>query len=196
MSLPRPAGAPPAPRPAAFIDRDGVLNVDHGYVVQIADFEWLPGAIGALQRLRDAGYRLVVVTNQSGIGRGFYSVADFDRLTAHMRADLARHGVTLDGVYACPHHPQAAVDAYRLDCDCRKPGPGLILQAAAALGLDLAGSCLFGDKPSDIAAGRAAGVGRCWLIGDNAAGVAAAADGAFDSLAQAVDTLAASGRLR
>lgn len=176
-------------RRAALLDRDGVLNVDHGYVGRIADFEWLPGVPAALAQLQQAGYALVVITNQSGIARGYYSEADFAALTAHMRAELAAQGVTLDAVYHCPHLPQAELAAYRQDCDCRKPRPGMITRAAAELGLDLAASCLFGDKPGDIQAGRAAGVGRCWLIADNPA--AEDADGAGDcgraaSLAQAV----------
>ncbi len=151
-------------RPAAFIDRDGVLNEDHGYVYRVEDFHWLPDAVRALQKLQQAGYALVVVTNQSGIARGLYTPADVDTLHAHMRAQLQQHGVTLAGVYACPHHPDAVLPAYRRACDCRKPQPGMILQAARELGLDVAASCLFGDKPSDIEAGRSAGVGRSWLV--------------------------------
>lgn len=173
-------------RRAAFIDRDGVLNVDRGYVHRVEDFEWLPGAVQALQRLQAAGYALVVVTNQSGIGRGMYTEADLERLHRFVGDDLKRHGVSLAGIYACPHHPQAVLEAYRRDCDCRKPRPGLILRAMADHGLDPGRSCLFGDKASDIEAGRAAGVGRCWLIGSAAAAEACAADGHHDSLAAAV----------
>lgn len=151
-------------RPAAFLDRDGVLNADHGYVSRAADFQWLPGAINALARLQQAGFLLVVVTNQSGIARGYYSQQDFDALTAHMLAELATHGVAAPAVYACPHHPQALLAGYRRDCNCRKPRPGMLLRAAADLQINLAASCLFGDKASDIAAGRAAGVGCCLLI--------------------------------
>ena len=174
-------------RRAAFVDRDGVLNEDHGYVGRAEDFRWLPGAIDALKRLQDAGWALVVITNQSGIARGFYTEADFARLCEHVGAELAARGVRLAAIEHCPHLPDAAVAAYRRDCDCRKPAPGMILRAARALDIDLTASWLFGDKASDIAAGRAAGVGRCWLIGDNAA--ASGADGAAASLAEAVDTL-------
>jgi len=176
-------------RPAAFIDRDGVLNEDHGYVYRPEDFHWLPGAIAALQRLQQAGYVLVVITNQSGIARGLYTMADLDRLHAHMRQKLAAHGVQLGGVYACPHHPQGERHEYRLNCDCRKPRPGLILRAAADLGLDTARSCLFGDKASDIEAGRRARVGRCCLIGPGAAAAQGGADGANASLLGAVQSL-------
>jgi D-glycero-D-manno-heptose 1,7-bisphosphate phosphatase len=173
-------------RPAAFIDRDGVLNEDRGYVHRIEDFVWLPGAIEALARLQQAGYALVIVTNQSGIARGLYTMADLDALNAHIEGELRRHGVALTGIYACPHHPQAVQAAYRLDCACRKPKPGLILQAAREHSLALEALCLFGDRPRDIDAGRAAGVARCWLIGD-AVGAAAA------SLADAV-TMACAAR--
>lgn len=177
-------------RPAAFIDRDGVLNEDHGYVGRIEQFQWLPGAKAALARLQAAGYLLVVVTNQSGIARGYYTLADFEALTAHMHQALADEGIRLDAVQYCPHLPDAQVAAYRVDCDCRKPRPGMILQAAEALGIDLPASCLFGDKPSDIVAGRAAGVGRCWLISE-APGLpdGVAADGVHPDLARAVGAM-------
>lgn len=179
-------------RRAAFIDRDGVLNEDRGYVSRAEDFHWLPGVVPALARIQAAGYALVVVTNQSGIARGFYTQADFEILTAHMREQLRVSGVTLDAVELCPHLPTATVPEYRVDCDCRKPRPGMILRAAKALELDLAASCLFGDKASDITAGRAAGVGRCWLIGDAQSPAGRDADGASPSLSQAVDALLAS----
>jgi D-glycero-D-manno-heptose 1,7-bisphosphate phosphatase len=179
------------PARAAFIDRDGVLNADHGYVFRIEDFHWLPGAIDALAALQQAGYALVVVTNQSGIARGLYTPAELDRLTAHIRTDLQRHGVTLAGHYACPHHPDALLPEYRTDCRCRKPQPGMIEQAAHEIGIDLAASCLFGDKASDIEAGRRAGVGRCWLVGSLDAAKAGGADGACRSLFDGVQQLLA-----
>ena len=173
---------------AAFIDRDGVLNADHGYVFRVQDFEWLPGAVDALALLQREGFALVVVTNQSGVARGLYTLADVDHLHAHLRADLAAQGVELAGIYACPHHPDGTVLEYRLHCACRKPMPGMIEQAAREHGLDLAASCLFGDKASDIEAGRRAGVGRCWLIGTAGEGRACGADGAAASLIDAVQS--------
>lgn len=180
-------------RPAAFIDRDGVLNEDHGYVHRREDFQWLPGAIDALARLQQAGYTLVVVTNQSGIARGLYTLADLERLHAWVLDVLRRQGVALAGIYACPHHPQALLPEFRLNCVCRKPGPGLIEQAAREHGIDLAASCLFGDKASDIVAGRNAGVGRCWLVGAPVAAQACGADGAGASLIDAVRLLLVQG---
>ncbi len=171
---------------AAFIDRDGVLNEDHGYVYRPQYFLWRPRAIEALAALQSSGHALVVVTNQSGIARGLYSEADLAVLNQHMTAQLQTSGVHLAGIYACPHHPDGVLAPYRKECDCRKPKPGLITRAVHELGLDPAASCLFGDKPSDMAAGRAAGLARCWLIGTPAQALACAADGASASLWQAV----------
>ena len=159
---------------AAFIDRDGVINVDHGYVHSADRFELLPGVPTALRRLRDAGFLLIVVTNQSGIARGLYAEADFFALTQYMHSLLATHGVSLDAVYHCPHLPDAAVPDYRRRCDCRKPAPGMILRGIAEFGVDPLLSIVVGDKPSDIEAGRAAGVAWCCLIapeGSSSAGV-------------------------
>lgn len=149
---------------AVFLDRDGVINVEREYLHRVEDFEFLPRAVAALHGLQAAGWRLVVVTNQSGIARGYYAEDDYRRLTAHMQALLAREGVQLDSVLHCPHLPDATVAAYRRVCECRKPAPGLLLRAARSLRLDVAASVMVGDKASDVAAGRAAGVGRCWLV--------------------------------
>lgn len=145
-------------RPAAFIDRDGVINVERDYVWKPADFELLPGVPEALRRFADHGFALVVVTNQAGIAKGRYTEADYERLTNHMRSLLEAQGVTFDGVYHCPHHPHGSVERYQRVCDCRKPAPGMLLRAAHELQLDLARSVMVGDKTSDTDAGRAAGV--------------------------------------
>jgi D-glycero-D-manno-heptose 1,7-bisphosphate phosphatase len=151
-------------RRAAFIDRDGVLNEERVFVHRRGDFALIPGAVAALRLLKEAGYLLVVVTNQSGIARGLYSEADYLALTEHMRAELAVEGLALDAVEHCPHLPDAPVERYRLDCDCRKPKPGMLLRAAHALDIELGASFLVGDRLSDIEAGRAAGIGRCFLV--------------------------------
>jgi D-glycero-D-manno-heptose 1,7-bisphosphate phosphatase len=152
-------------RRAAFIDRDGVINIDHGYVFRREDFEFVPGVLEGAQLLAQQGFALVVITNQSGIGRGMYSEADFDLLTAWMAEQFAAVDAPLAGVYFCPHHPVDAVGAYRQECHCRKPAPGLLLRAAHELDLDLSRSVLFGDKRSDLEAAAAAGVAQRVLLG-------------------------------
>lgn len=152
-----------ATRKAAFLDRDGVINIDHGYVYRWDDFEFVPGAIAAMRRLQQAGYALVVVTNQSGIARGMYGEADLQALNQRMLQHLLEHDVQVTGIEYCPHLPEAQVAAYRQPCDCRKPAPGMLLRATAELSLDLRRSIMVGDRPSDVAAGRAAGCRTVWL---------------------------------
>ena len=151
-------------RRAAFIDRDGVLNEERAFVHRIEDFVLLPGAIEALRALERAGYRRVVVTNQSGIARGLYTEADYQRLTDQVRERLRGEGVTLDAIEYCPHLADAPLAQYRRACECRKPAPGMLLKAIRALDLDPAGSFLVGDRLTDVQAGRAAGIGRCFLV--------------------------------
>ena len=139
--------------PAVFLDRDGTLNRDKGYVHLWADWEWLPGAPEALARLKEAGYKLVVVTNQAGVAKGLYREEAVRELHRLVNQDLAGRGLpALDAFYHCPHHPD-----YSGPCSCRKPAPGLLRLAAAELGLDPARSFIIGDKLSDTAAGLAAG---------------------------------------
>jgi D-glycero-D-manno-heptose 1,7-bisphosphate phosphatase len=178
------------PQRAVFLDRDGVINVDHGYVHKVEDFCFVPGSAAAMRRLQTAGWRLVVVTNQSGLARGLYSMADYERFTAHLQQQLATSGVHVDALLHCPHLPDAAVAAYRSDCDCRKPGPGMLLRAARELSLDLAASAIVGDRLSDVQAGRAAGVGHCVLVRSGHAlepDDALQADAVYDDLAAFTD---------
>ncbi len=151
-------------RPAAFIDRDGVLNEERAFVYRPEDFVFIPGAIEALRLLQTAGYRLVVVTNQSGIARGLYTEADYLALSAHMRGSLQASGIHLDAIEHCPHLPDAPVPGYRVECDCRKPRPGMLLRAMQTLDIDPQTSFLVGDRLSDVGAGRAAGLARCFLV--------------------------------
>lgn len=172
-------------RKAVFLDRDGVINKEKGYVHRWEDFEFVPGAIEGMQLLKDMGYALVIVTNQSGLARGFYTEAEYSALTEALRQHLERHGVKLDGVYYCPHHPKGTVHALAVDCDCRKPAPGMLVRAARELGLSLPESILIGDKPSDIEAARSAGLRHAYSVDSDNAEAAAdftIADAHFASL--------------
>ena len=150
--------------PAIFLDRDGVINVDTGYVYLVDDFKFIDGVIDALLKLKQKGYLLVVVTNQSGIARGMFTEEQFMSLTEWMDWSLADRGVDLDGIYFCPHHPSEGSDQYRKSCTCRKPGPDMILDAVKHLDIDLARSYMVGDKPSDMKAAINAGVAHKILV--------------------------------
>ncbi|MBP7981051.1 MAG: D-glycero-beta-D-manno-heptose 1,7-bisphosphate 7-phosphatase [Tolumonas sp.] len=149
---------------AVFLDRDGVINQDTGYVSCVDDFHFIDGTIEALQILKKKGYCLVVVTNQSGIARGYFTEEQFMSLTEWMDWSLADRDVDLDGIYFCPHHPTAGVGEYRQECTCRKPAPGMLLDAAKDLKIDLANSYMVGDKAGDLQAAKAAGVGHKVLV--------------------------------
>lgn len=146
-------------RPALFLDRDGVINVDHGYVYAPEEFHFIEGIFDLVVAANRAGYLVVVVTNQAGIGRGYYSEAQFHDLTHWMKCRFSEHGAQIDGVYFCPYHAEHGIGEYRRESEFRKPAPGMLLQAQSELGIDLEQSILIGDKLSDMAAGRAAGVG-------------------------------------
>ncbi|KAA8997593.1 D-glycero-beta-D-manno-heptose 1,7-bisphosphate 7-phosphatase [Affinibrenneria salicis] len=150
--------------PAIFLDRDGTINVDHGYVHEIDQFQFIDGVIDALRELKDMGFALVLVTNQSGIARGLFTEEQFMRLTEWMDWSLADREVDLDGIYFCPHHPDAALEEYRQTCDCRKPEPGMFLAAKQEMNIDMAASYMVGDKPEDMQAAIAAGVGTRVLV--------------------------------
>lgn len=145
-------------RSVAILDRDGVLNVDRGYVYRSEQFEWMPEAREAIGWLRGQGYSVAVVTNQSGIGRGLYSESDFHALMEWMKSELAAFGTEIDAYYFCPHHPEDARGEYKMECNCRKPNPGMILQALEDLDGDSSTSFLVGDKETDLQAASAAGV--------------------------------------
>lgn len=170
-------------RKAAFLDRDGVINLDHAYVYRREDFDFVPGVLDAAHALHQAGYALVIVTNQSGIGRGMYTEAQFHALMDWVGEEFAAAGAPLAGVYFCPHHPRDAQGKYLRDCECRKPAPGMLREAARELGLDLGASLMFGDKLGDLEAALAAGVPhRVWLGTD---GLAAPTDALPNGLASA-----------
>jgi D-glycero-D-manno-heptose 1,7-bisphosphate phosphatase len=177
-------------RPALLLDRDGVVNEEVGYLHKIADCRFVDGIFALCRAFAARGFAIVIATNQSGIGRGFYDEAAFAELMAWMRGEFAREGVTLDAVYHCPDHPTEGKGAYRRDNPWRKPGPGMFLQAARDLSLDLACSWCVGDKAGDIAAGRSAGVGTLILLDPAAAGAGRHGDHwVVPNLAAALDLL-------
>lgn len=145
-------------KPAAFLDRDGVINVDTGFVHRPEDFRWMPGMPEAIRLLNEAGWLVIVITNQSGIGRGLFSEEEFLAFTRWLDRELERHGAHVDATYHCPHHPEEAAPPYLRECECRKPAPGLILRAIEEWSPDVARSVLIGDEASDMQAAKAAGV--------------------------------------
>lgn len=152
---------------AVFFDRDGTLNVDKGYLSKQADFQWIPGAKAALRRLHDLGYLLIVVTNQSGVGRGYYTEDDVQALHRWMGDELAKAGAPLTACYYCPYLPGAAVAAYDLVSNWRKPAPGMVLQALADYDIDPAQSFLIGDAARDVECAVRAGVAGYRFTTDN-----------------------------
>lgn len=145
-------------RPALFLDRDGVINVDHAYVHRKEDFHFVDGIFALVAEANRKGYWVVVVTNQAGIGRGYYTESEFHELMAWVRQQFSLNGGKIDAVYFCPDHPEHGVGEYRRASDFRKPAPGMLLQAAVDLDIDLANSIMVGDKASDMEAALAAGV--------------------------------------
>ena len=141
----------------AFLDRDGIINKDAGYTYKINDFELIDGCIDALKIFQENDYKIIIVTNQSGIGRGYYSEADYQKLTRWYRRQLLDQGITITDIFHCPHAPASL-------CYCRKPREGLFLQAAQKYAVDFSNSLMVGDKISDLQAGHAAGVARLILI--------------------------------
>ena len=150
--------------PALFLDRDGVINVDHAYVHRIADFEFIPGIFDLVRAARALQMQVVVVTNQAGIGRGLYTEDDFSALTAWMCERFVEQGAAISRVYHCATHPTEGIGAYRVDSPLRKPHPGMLLAARDALDVDMPGSVMLGDKLGDVQAGLAAGVGLNLLL--------------------------------
>ena len=182
-------------KPAVFLDRDGTLIEERGYLDRLDLIAPFPWASSALRRLRDAGYALVLVTNQAGVARGYFDEAFVQEAHRHLAALLAADGVVLDGYYYCPHHPEGTVPAYRRTCRCRKPGPGMVEQAAADLGLDVARSFVVGDKWLDVELAANAGARGILVRTGYGAGPEAAPPagvalyGVADTLADAVDLI-------
>lgn len=141
---------------AIFLDRDGVINIDEGYTHRIEDFSLIDGAASAIRRANTAGFKVMVVTNQGGIGLGYYDHADVRSFHAHMQAVLEREAAIITDIAYCPHHPRSPDPGLR-DCTCRKPSPEMLLTLASRHNIDLAASAMIGDRDTDVAAGTAAG---------------------------------------
>lgn len=139
-------------RPAAFLDRDGVLNVDHGYAHRPDQLEWIAGAPEAVRLLNEAGYYVFVISNQSGVARGYFEETAVQQFHAHMQDALRAQGAHIDAFYYCPHHPDGVIKELAIQCRCRKPAPGMLEQAARDWPIDLNRSFLIGDKDDDLAA--------------------------------------------
>lgn len=155
-------------RPAAFLDRDGIVNHDTGYVWHSENYKWQEGSDRAIKRLNDLGYYVFIVTNQAGVARGLYKTEDIERLHAYINSTLMKQGAHIDAFYYCPHHPDFGEGEYRQRCNCRKPNPGMMLQAMDEWPVDLSRSFMIGDKETDMQAAEAAGIpGRRLFLGGN-----------------------------
>ncbi|WP_276840246.1 D-glycero-beta-D-manno-heptose 1,7-bisphosphate 7-phosphatase [Anaerovibrio lipolyticus] len=152
---------------AVFFDRDGTLNEEVHYLHKIEDFKWIEGAIDAIKYCNDNGYLAIVITNQSGVARGYYPESEIMKLYDWMNTDLAKHGAHLDGIYYCPHHPTGKVKKYAIECDCRKPKPGMLFKAQKDHNIDLKSSYLIGDGARDVECAEAAGVKGIRYTGGN-----------------------------
>jgi len=144
-------------RPAVFLDRDGCVNVEDDHIREIAQFRLYPDSLDAIKKLNAAGFLVVVITNQSGVARGYMTEELVQRTHAILLEWAAEADARIDGIYYCPHHPEGSVERYSIYCKCRKPAPGMVLRAADELGIDLARSFVVGDKISDIRLGPAVG---------------------------------------
>ncbi|NNJ93080.1 MAG: HAD family hydrolase [Gammaproteobacteria bacterium] len=151
-------------QPALFLDRDGVINVDHAYVHKKEDFEFIDGIFDLCRKAKELGYLIIVVTNQAGIGRGYYSESDFLKLTDWMKQVFSSENAEINEVYHCPYHPEQGIGEFKKDSELRKPNPGMIFQAAKDYDINLEQSLIIGDKVSDIQAGINAGLGRKFLF--------------------------------
>lgn len=177
---------------AVFLDRDGTLVVERGYITVPDMVELIPGAAAAVIRLREAGWKVFVVTNQGCVAKGMITEDELGVIHFRMVSMLGAAGAALDGIYACPHHPDGTVPEHAIECDCRKPRPGMLERAASEHGLDLSNCVIIGDTPRDLEAGRAAGVRSVLVLTGKGRSHAASDHGAAhvaQDLSAAVDWL-------
>jgi len=153
-------------KPTFFLDRDGVVNVDKGYVHKTSDFQWVPGVEEIIKNFNDKGFLVIIITNQAGIARGYYSESDFTKISQWMNNQLIKKGAHIDEFYYCPHHPREGKGKFLVECSCRKPKPGMIKQAIKEWSIDLENSFFVGDKKSDLEAGRRANI-KSYLFEEN-----------------------------
>ena len=170
---------------ALFLDRDGVINVDRGYVHRPDQIEFVDGIFELCLAAQERGLLLVVITNQAGVARGLYTEDDVHALHGWLSEQFVKRGLRIERFYYCPYHPEHGIGRYKRDSDMRKPKPGMIFQARDEFGIDLASSVLIGDKDSDVAAGVAAGVGTNILVADRSPAGAPAATLAFHHIKDA-----------
>ena len=154
-------------KPAVFFDRDGVLNKDQGYTYKIEDWKWINGAISSIKKFNALDYFIFVVTNQSGVGRGFYKESDIELLHDHMIKELLKHKAHIDAIRYCPHHIEAKLEEYKFDCDWRKPKSGMINDLLKSYPVDKSKSLLVGDKKTDIEAAHTVGINALLFQSDN-----------------------------
>lgn len=173
----------------AFLDRDGVINIDKNYLYKWADFQFIPGSIEGMKKLIDANYEIIIITNQSGIARGFYTENDYLKLTSKYNEFLKENGVNILDIFYCPHFIGGIVKHYSINCECRKPKPGMILKAMKKYNINLSKSILIGDKESDILAGKSSGLSKTFLISTqkNKKYLSTLADKTFSNLNKTVD---------
>lgn len=181
---------------AAFLDRDGVINRDLGYIHRVEDFQFLPGVFECCAELQAAGFRLFVITNQAGIAKGLYTPPQMHALHGWMAEQFRQRGIAIEKVYHCPHHPAGIVPGFTAVCECRKPKPGMLLSAQAEFGMDLAQSLLVGNQESDIEAGLAAGVATTILVDEESPPRATQASVVVRSLVELPEKLAQRGLLQ
>ena len=170
-SLPELLKRLPEPRRALFLDRDGVININHGYVHQVEQTEWIAGIFDLVSMAHTKGLLPVVVTNQAGIGRGYYSEETFMEYTRWVHSQFRDRRAPIAATYYCPHHLDAVIPEFQIACDCRKPAPGMIKRAIVDLDIDAQSSIMVGDNLSDLLAAKSSEVGLRILFGQEDAGV-------------------------